>query len=514
MSAREQWGSNLGFIIAAIGSAVGLGNIWRFPYMAYENGGGAFLIPYLIGLFVVGVTVLALEFVIGHSTKGSAPLAWKRLNGKFEWLGWLSVFTAFVITTYYMAILGWGIAYLYQLLFIGIPADIGGFFFNEILQISSGPAEIGTFPLLSLVSVVLAWVVTYVIINSGVKKGLERANKIFMPILFLMTVALVIRGFTLPGGIDGILLYVTPDFSKITNLKIWVDAFCQIFFSLSLGFGIMIAYSSYLPEKTDLTKSSLIVALSNSFYSLIVGLAVFGTLGYMAFQQNIPITEVVQQSITLAFVTFPTAISLMPFGREFGIIFFLSFVIAGISSALSLMESFSSAIIDKFQIDRKKTSFIVTILGILGSLIFVTQSGLYWLDIVDNFISNVTLPLVGILEAIAAIWLFKGEKLVEYIDRLSPIKMGSLWKVFAGIITPASLLVFLGFHIHSLITTGYGGYESIFVALGAAVIPTMLLGSIICTAVPWKEKIQDWDSFNYDRFKEIAKEVLKKEEKI
>ena len=306
--------------------------------MAYENGGGAFLIPYFVALLFVGIMVMVLELALGHSTKGSAPLALRRLGKSFEWIGWLAVATAFIITTYYTAIIAWALVYLAKLFMVGFPTDFGGFFFSDILALSSGHGDLGGFNLPVLAALVLVWGVNYLVVNSGVRKGLEKANEILMPVLFFLILALVLRSVTLPGGLAGIEYYLTPNFALLLTPKVWIDAFSQIFFTLSLGFGIMIAYSSYLPKKSDLTASAFTISLMNCGFSFLAGFAVFGTLGYMAMTQGVPISEVVTQSIGLAFVAFPQALSLMPGGIILAAIFFLALFVAGISSSVSLVE--------------------------------------------------------------------------------------------------------------------------------------------------------------------------------
>ncbi|WP_230741842.1 sodium-dependent transporter [Methanooceanicella nereidis] len=491
------WGTKLGFILAAVGSAIGLGNIWRFPYMTYSNGGGAFLIPYFTALILVGITVMMLELVLGHSTKGSAPLALKRLKAKgSEWIGWLGVMAGFVILTYYMIIIGWGAVYLLKILLGGFPTDFEGFFFNDILELSAGPGVLGGFSVSVLIAVVAVWLINFIIVNSGVKEGLEKTMKVFMPILFVLILALVIRGVTLVGGMEGIEWYLTPDFSKLTDVQIWIDACGQVFFSLSLGFGIMIAYSSYLPKKSDITRNAFIISLMDSGFSFLAGFAVFGTLGYMAVSKGVPFEEVVAQSIGLAFIVFPQALSLMPVGGEIlAAVFFFCLIIAGISSSASLLESVTSSVMDKFNVSRRKAVVAVTICGLLCGLIYTTKGGLYWLDIVDYFFSKYMLLIVGILEVLVAIWICKGDKLVTYIDSRSELKIGKLWKYVVGIIAPLILLVILAQYTLTFLSEGYGGYEWIYLYLGLGVVALSFIVSFALPFLPWPKKVESWDEF-------------------
>ncbi|MEC4678031.1 MAG: sodium-dependent transporter, partial [Nitrospirota bacterium] len=261
---REVWKNQLGFILAAVGSAVGLGNIWRFSYMTYENGGGAFLIPYFIALFTVGIPLMILEFSLGHKFTASAPLAFSKLNRRFEWVGWWTVtFVMFGIVLYYSVIISWCLNYLLLSFTLAWGDDPGNYFFKEFLNISEGPGEIGTVQVPIFLGLIVIWFLNWVIVHRGIQGGIELANKIFMPILFFLTCILVFWSITLEGAEIGLKAYLNPDFSVLTKPKVWIDAFTQIFFSLSLGFGIMIAYASYLPERANLSRNAFITALVN-----------------------------------------------------------------------------------------------------------------------------------------------------------------------------------------------------------------------------------------------------------
>ncbi len=307
--------------------------------------------------------------------------------------------------------------------------------------------------------------------------------------MFLLIIILVIRGITLPGGLEGITWYLTPNFAVLKDPKIWLDAFSQIFFTLSLGFGIMIAYASYLPKKTDITTSAFTIALLNCGFSFLAGFAVFGTLGYMALKSGVPLNEVVSQGIALAFVTFPKAISLIPVGSIIlGIIFFLALIIAGISSSVSLVEAIVSAIMDKFDISRRKALSIVTLLGLLGSSIYVTNAGLYWIDMIDHFASGYLLPIAGILEAIIVVWLFGGDKIIEYVNKLSEIKIGYWWKYLTGVFSPLVLSSLIVLDIYSLMHKPYGGYSWNYLGIAMLVIPLVFGVSFVLSKIPWKNE--------------------------
>ncbi len=479
---REIWGSRLGFVLASIGSAIGLGNIWRFGYITYENGGGAFLLPYFVALFVTGISLLMAEFALGHKFKSSAPMAMKQIGKKFEWIGWWAVISAFIITTYYIVVIGWALVYFTKSFTLAWGIDTKSYFFGNVLNLSDSPWQFSGFAMEVLVAVIFIWLLNWFVVFKGVKKGIEKANLIMMPLLWILAIVLVLRAVTLPGALDGIEWYLKPDFSKIGDYKIWIAAFGQIFFSLSLAMGIMIAYASYLPEKSDIANNSFIVGLADSAFSFLIGFAVFGTLGYMAFVTETNIQEVVASGIGLAFIVFPKALNLIPGLPELvAAIFFLTLFIAGLSSSISLVESITSALIDKFKISRSKAVNIVFCLGFLGSLVYTTTAGLYWLDIIDHFINYYGLVLVALLEVVALAWFFNLSSLREHINSISEIKVGSWWEWALKYVTVVVLITLLALDIYGNLQKPYGDYTIDALAAGVAVIIVGMLVSSLLT---------------------------------
>lgn len=488
---RPQWKTKTGFILAAIGSAVGLGNIWRFSYLCYENGGGAFLVPYFIALFTVGIPLMILEFGLGHREKGSAPKSFNKVSPKWEWLGWWPViFVMFGIVMYYSVIISWCFNYIFYSFKLSWGSDPNDFFFNKFLNISSGPGEIGGIMAPILFGLLIVWLFNWLIVFFGVEKGIERANKILMPVLFILTGVLVVWALNLPGAKIGIVKYLKPDFTILKNPKVWAAAFSQIFFTLSLGFGIMIAYSSYLPQKTDITRSAFIICISNCVYSLIAGLAVWGTLGYMANAKGVPIEDVVSKSIGLAFVTYPQAISLIPsFSKLFGILFFTILVFAGLSSSISILEAFTASIMDKFHFSRKQVVSVLCVFGFLGGVIFTTGAGLYWLDITDHFLTTYGLVIVGILECLVIGWYLKAEKIREHINKVSQVKLGKWWDFTVRILTPFILIIILISSLFQEFSVPYGNYPVAWlIIIGRDWLLATIIASIIIARYEWKTK--------------------------
>ncbi len=486
---RGQWQSRTGFILAAIGSAIGLGNIWRFSYLAYDNGGGAFLIPYIVALFTAGIPLLILEFGLGHERIGSAPLAFAKIHKRWEWLGWWPViFVMFGIILYYSVIIAWCVDYVFYSIKLSWGDDPDSFFFKEFLHLSSSPSEVGSIQTPILAALVVVWAITWTIVARGVSRGIELANRIFMPLLLILTIILVVWSVRLDGAMDGIRVYLTPDFAKLAEPKVWIAAYGQIFFSLSLGFGIMIAYASYMPHKSDITGSAFITALANSGFSLLAGLGVFSILGFMAHTQSLPIEEVVTKSIGLAFVAYPQAISLMgSTGSIFGILFFTSLVVAGLSSAVSIVEAFIAAVVDKYGIDRKILATVLCVAGFLGGIIFTTEGGLFWLDIVDHFINYYGLVVVGLLECIVVGWFFRLDMIRKHLNKVSNIQLGVWWNWIIKFLLPAVLTIILVNQLTEEVTQAYEGYTwACLIAIGWNWVGITFLLSFIFAVQPWR----------------------------
>ena len=488
--AREQWKNQFGFLVAAVGSAIGLGNIWRFSYLAYEHGGGAFLVPYIVALLTAGIPLLILEYGIGHERVGSAPLAYAKISPRWEWLGWWAVtFVMFGIQLYYSAIIAWCLNYVLLAFDMGWGADPNAYFFGEFLRLSGSPGDTGEVRTPILYGLAIVWLLAWGVVWRGVRRGIEVANKVLMPLLLALTLFLVGWSVFLDGAAEGLRVYVTPDFSRLADPGVWIDAYSQIFFTLSLGFGIMIAYASYLPARANITRNAVLTALINSGYSLLAGVAVFAVLGFMAASTGRPLPEVVTESIGLAFVAYPQAISLMPGGHLFGVVFFLCLFVAGMSSAVSIIEAFVSAVVDKFGVSRQPVVTLVCVLGFLGSMIFTTRGGLFWIDIVDHFITHYGLVLVGILEAVVVGWLFGTERLRRHINRISSLQLGRGWDFLIRYFVPLVLAVIFAGDLYAELKTPYGGYTwTSLILIGRDwLLITLAIGFVLACS-PWRTR--------------------------
>ncbi|WP_046175629.1 sodium-dependent transporter [Domibacillus indicus] len=475
---RPQWGTRAGFIMAAVGSAIGLGNIWRFPAVAYENGGGAFFLPYLFALLTAGIPILIMEFTMGHKYRGSAPLTMARMNRKGEWLGWWQLAISFVIATYYSVIIAWAISYSFfsfKLTWGDTPQE---FLLGDYLQVIDA-GQFGGFANGVLLPLLIVWIVALGILVSGVKKGIEAATKIMLPVLVVLFLIVVIRALTLPGAMDGLNAFFQPDWSKIADGKVWVAAYGQIFFSLSIGFAIMITYSSYLPKKSDITNNAFITAFSNSSFELLAGFGVFAALGFMAQQQGVPVQEVVSSGVILAFAVFPQIINEFPVANGFfGFLFFASLTLAGLTSLISIVETFVAGLQEKFNVSRTASVLIGGGLAAVISLVFATKGGLNFLDSADYFINQFGVAFAGLVEVILVAWVFKElNALKSHADEVSDIKLGAWWKICISVITPIVLGYMMFDNIRQNLAEPYGGYPQEFinmygwpVAIGALII--------------------------------------------
>ncbi len=450
------------------------------------------MIPYILALFVVGIPLMILELGIGHRMRGSAPMSFAKISRGWEWSGWWAVTCAmFGIMLYYSVVIAWCLSYVFFSFNLAWGSDANNFFFHQYLQVTQGPAQLGDIRSSVIFSLGGVWLATWVIVYFGVQKGVERASKIFMPILFFLTAILVVWSVTLKGASIGIARYLTPDFSLLKKPQIWIDAFSQIFFTLSLAFGIMVTYASYLPRKANIVKDAVYISVGNCLFSIISGFAVFGTLGYMAYTTGQPIDKIVRESIGLAFVAYPEAISLLPaFANLFGVLFFVTLVIAGLSSAISLVEAFTAALIDKFHYKRKVVVSSICAFGFLGSIVFASKGGLYWVDIVDHFVTHYGLVVVGILECVLVGWIFKASKLREHINHAAGIKMGMAWDISVRFITPLVLTILLIHDLMGELAHSYGGYPRLAnIMIGRDWLLVALIVALIVAGRPWRKDI-------------------------
>lgn len=493
---REQWSGQTGFILAAIGSAVGLGNIWRFPGVAYENGGGAFLVPYVIALLVIGIPVLFFDYALGHRFRGSAPTVFRRLTRRAEALGWFQVGISIVIILYYTVIIAWALSFVWFSVEQTWGDDAAGFFTDDFLRTSAEPGigldvVPGVFwPLVG------TWVVTLGILALGVQKGLERSNVIFLPLLVVLFAALVVRALFLDGAADGLNAFFTPDWSALLHPGVWIAAVAHIFFSLSIAFGIMVTYSSYLKRRSNLTSSGLVVAFSNSSFEILAGVGVFATLGFMAHQQGVGVDDLEGLTgPTLSFSTFPQIISAMPGGSFFGVLFFLSLAVAGLTSLLSLLQVVSAAFQEKFGWDPRQAALRVGgIAAVISILLFSTTTALHVLDVLDKWANEVGVITSAVVMTALVAWRLRLlPQLRWHLNAVSSTRIGVWWVYVVGVVVPLVIGYMLVSGVWMLVTEGYDGYPLWFrLVFGWGAIAFMVVFAVIMTKVRWAKDPDDF----------------------
>lgn len=429
LKGREQWGSKLAFILAAAGSAVGLGNIWRFPYLAGDNGGAAFLIIYLACILIIGYPLMNTEFAIGRAT-GKNPIgAFKALAPNTPWwlVGALAVLAPFVILSYYSVVAGWSVAYIFKALAGLAPTtDYTNVFVSHITSVWE-----------PIIWHFIFMGITIAIIAAGVVSGLQKVAKALMPLLFLILVVLAVRGITLPGSGEGLSFYLKPDFSKVDG-GTFLDAVGQAFFSLSLGMGAMITYGSYLSKKESITSSTGWVVGLDTLAAFLAGFAIFPAVFVYGFSPG--------SGAGLAFMTLPAVFANMPAGSFFGALFFVLLSIAALTSAMSLLEVVAAWVIDEKGWSRKKAALIigavVFVFGLPSTLGYSVMSGIkpLGLDLLDfyDFVANaIFLPLGGILTAVFAAFIWKTKNALQEINEpKGSFSFGNWYGTLVGVIIP------------------------------------------------------------------------------
>jgi neurotransmitter:Na+ symporter, NSS family len=458
---RGAFSSRTVFILAAIGSAVGLGNIWRFPYVAYENGGGAFIIPYLVALLTAGIPFLLMDYALGHKQRGSAPLSFARTLRGSEGIGWWQVGICFVIAIYYAAVIAWAVRYTIFSVDKAWGDAPDEFFFGSFLQ-AGDPGVNLDFVAGVVVPLVLVWVAVGVIMALGVERGLGKTALVAMPVLLLAFTALVVQALLLDGASVGLDALFTPDWGALGDAGVWTAAFGQIFFSLSIGFGIMITYSSYVGQRSDMTGSGLVVGYANSSFEVLAGIGVFAALGFMAQANGVAVSEVASDGIGLAFIAFPAIINEAPGGALIGLLFFGSLVVAGITSLISVIEVVISAVRDKFEMTRvAATSAVMIPTALLSLAMFSTTSGIYVLDILDRFINRYGILLVAVISMLVLAWAAKAlPDLAEHMNVFGYPLLGRTWTSLISVVTPLLLTVVLVQELWTDVTTPYEDYPA------------------------------------------------------
>ncbi|SNC71371.1 neurotransmitter:Na+ symporter, NSS family [Kytococcus aerolatus] len=485
---RQAFSSRSVFILAAIGSAVGLGNIWRYPYVAYESGGGAFLVPYLVALLTAAIPLLFLDYALGHKFRGSSPLSYSRLRRWLEPLGWVQVLLCFAISAYYAVVLAWALRYFLLSFTLGWGKDSEAFFFGDFLSLDETPKAIGTYDPGTFAALALIWVVCIGVVLFGIDRGIGGVNKVLLPTLFAAFVALVVRALFLEGAMAGLDAFFSPNWGALKDPAVWVAAYGQVFFSTSVAIGAMLTYASYLKLRTNLTGSGLVVAFSNASFEVLAGIGVFACIGFLAGQQGVGVDEAVAGGPGLAFVVFPALISEMPFGQFFGVLFFGCLVVAGVTSLVSLIQVVGAGVGEKFGMGHRAGTLVAGGATAAISLVFFpTSSGLMVLDVVDNWVNNVMLVGFAAISCLLVAWGARAlPRLAHHLNAVGSFPVGWFWMLCVGVLTPAVLVYTVYRGIVTLQAENYEGYPSQFLNIfGWGMSGAIIVLAILLSFVPW-----------------------------
>ncbi len=415
---RDSFGSKFGVIAATAGSAIGLGNIWRFPYVAGENGGAAFIIIYLGFILAIGIPVMLSEFIIGRSAQKNVFGSFRLLAPNRPWylIGLMGVAAAFMILAFYTAVAGWTLEYIYQSLVNGFSGKTPG----ELSNMYSGFIG-GSWRPLMWFFVFMG--LTAAIIVSGVQKGIERYTKVLMPLLFVLLLVLVVRSVTLPGAGKGIVFLFHPDFSKITASTI-LEALGQAFFSLSIGMGTLITYGSYIQKDNNLGNTAFSVAIADTFIAVMAGLAIFPAV--FAFNIEPGSGE------GLVYITLPNIFEQMPGGYIFSLMFFILLGVAALTSTISVLEVIVAFFVEELKLKRTAATWIATAsVSVLGVMCVLSTSSMADVQIFGftifgllNFTSaNILLPLGGFFIVIFVAWFLGRNKAKAELSNEGSLKV-------------------------------------------------------------------------------------------
>ncbi|XP_072540655.1 sodium- and chloride-dependent GABA transporter 2-like [Salminus brasiliensis] len=471
---REQWASKLEFFLAVAGHIIGLGNVWRFPYLCYKNGGGAFFVPYVLFLFSCGIPLFFLETSLGQYTSQGGITCWRKICPLFEGLGYGSQVVVLYTGVYYIIILAWAFLYLFSSFTSELPwascrnswntehcvefsqsnvtenipekvaSPVVEFWERRILGLSGGIDEVGNVRWDLALCLLLAWIICYFCVWKGVK---STGKVVYFTATFpyLMLAVLLVRGLTLPGAINGIKFYLYPDPSRLTDPQVWMDAGSQIFYSYGVCTGVLTALGSYNKYENNCYRDCVYLCLLNSLTSFVAGFAIFSVLGFMADEQGMDISMVAESGPGLAFIAYPRAVALMPLPQLWAIFFFIMIIFLGLDSEFVYHEALVTAISDMypsfFQIGhrRKILLLLICVVSFLVGLLMVTEGGLYVFQLFDYYAcSGMTLLAFAILQSICVGWVYGADRLYNNIEDMIGYRpwphMKYCWKFVTPII--------------------------------------------------------------------------------
>ena len=461
------WQSKWFFILASIGAAAGLGNLWRFPYMVYENGGAVFIIAYIVCLFLLVIPMMMMEITIGQTERKEFV---HLLSEKSGWIGrffaWMMVLVIITLLGYYTPVAAWGLDYLFHSLTLSWANGAEPFFYENILHITDNPSVFGGFSTPVVWGLVVAYLMVFFSIFQGIT-SITRVIKWTVSLPFFLLAILFVNSVFLEGSSAGFAYLLIPDWSKMATITIWKDAASQAFLSANIGLIITMFYARFNNATTDIIRSTLYIALGNAAVSFLSAFAIFGTLGHVAFTKDLSITEVVASGPTLAFVAFPDALAALPFGQKiFSAVFFITIFTLAIDTIFAALEVVVATVHIQWKwlhkYSRKHITALFCILFFLWSLVFAGGNGLYRLDAIDHALWSHVFFWAVIPQIIILGWKMPISTIRKRINATSTLKANYLLDIMIKWIAP---LFLIGLYISSLpseLQTAYGGYEKDF----------------------------------------------------
>ncbi|KAG9491232.1 hypothetical protein GDO78_006543 [Eleutherodactylus coqui] len=515
---RGNWTGKLDFLLSCIGYCVGLGNVWRFPYRAYTNGGGAFLIPYFIMLAICGIPLFFMELALGQFSS-LGPLAVWKISPLFKGVGMGMLLIVGLVAIYYNMIIAYVLFYLFASLTSSLPWEHCGNWWNTELcldhhlirgsnssmtvnisstvspseeywsryvlhiQGSSGIGDPGHIRWNLCLCLFLAWTIVYLCILKGVKSS---GKVVYFTATFpyLILIMLLIRGVTLDGAWIGVKFYLTPQFDHLLSSKVWIEAALQIFYSLGVGFGGLLTFASYNTFHQNIYRDTFIVTLGNAFTSILAGFAIFSVLGYMSKELGVPVDQVAKAGPGLAFVVYPQAMTMLPLSPFWSFLFFFMLLTLGLDSQFAFMETIVTAITDEFPyyLRPKKTFFslIICIALFLLGLILTTDGGMYWLVLLDDYSAGFGLLVLVITFCLAVSRVYGVKSFCRDIQMMLGFKPGIYFKACWAFLSPVTLICLLAYSILKYQPSQYGSYKFPYwsEALG------ILMGLLSCMMIP------------------------------
>ncbi|XP_073335294.1 sodium- and chloride-dependent GABA transporter ine isoform X1 [Pagrus major] len=485
---RPTWSRQIEFTLAGIGCAVGLGNVWRFPYLCYRSGGGAFLVPYLFMLVVLGIPLLYMELTVGQYTRRGPVHALAIVCPLLKGVGMASVAISFIMCTYYNVVITWALYYLFSSFQAPLPwqncnntwntpnctshatnssyssTASQEFFKYKMLEQTSGVEETGVIRWELFLILLLAWILIYFCIFKGVK---STGKVVYFTALFpyIILFALLINNAQLPGAVDGITFFIVPEWDKLLSVEVWVNAAAQIFNSIGIGFGSLLAMSSYNSFNNNVLKDTLTIAIINSLTSILAGFVIFSAFGYMSYLQGIPISDLAVDGPGLVYVVYPQAFANMPVSQLWAVLFFFMLLCLGLDSEFAMVEVLVTSLMDEFyqtliKFFRRKELFVLAICGFafLMGIPCVLQVGIFVFQLMDHYTAIVSIMFLAFFEVIAICWSYGAKRLSDNLQEMTGRRANIFFRLCWLVVAPVLITVILIFSIIQFKPARYEDY--------------------------------------------------------